>query len=236
MNLDAELPRKENHPAATPKLTNFRLKRLRSSIGVGKRSSHQTNAAPASTVAIAPEMISPEVQPNRSPLPTTNKNPSRAKPENTAPPQSNRWRASSSAGGSGLAKGRISIDMKMVKIPTGTLAKKTERHSNALTSSPPMAGPAIAPAPTTLRWVPRALPRSVPGNDSITMAMPALWTMAEPTPWNILAAINEPRLGDTPASAAAMTKMTIPPMYTCFRPMMSPRRPMGKIRTLMTKA
>ena len=72
--------------------------------------------------------------------------------------------------------------MMMVKIPMGTLAKNTACHPKTLTSKPPMAGPATAPAPTTLRWVPNALPLSVPGKEETTMAMPELCTMAEPTP------------------------------------------------------
>ena len=124
----------------------------------------------------------------------------------------------------------------MVTTPMGTLAKKTDRQSKMLMSSPPMTGPPMAPTPTTLRWVPRALPRSDPGKAEITIAMPALCTMAEPTPWKTLEAINDPRLGDAPASPAATTKMIIPLVYTCFRPMMSPRRPMGRIKTLMARA
>jgi hypothetical protein len=90
MNLEAELPRNENQPAATPRLTSFRLNSRMSSMGDGERSSHQTNATPAITAAAAHETITPDFQPSSLPLPTTNKNAKRARPENTAPPQSNR--------------------------------------------------------------------------------------------------------------------------------------------------
>ena len=148
MNLAAELPRNENQPAATPQPNTLRLNNRISSMGAEQLSSHRTNALPATVVAIAPDNVNPDVQPRRSPLPTTSKKPKRARPDRIAPPQSNRCL---SVGSSGFERGSINMEIKIVTMPTGTLAKNTARQSKALTNKPPMAGPAMAPAPTTLR-------------------------------------------------------------------------------------
>ena len=55
-----------------------------------------------------------------------------------------------------------------------------------------MAGPAMAPLPTTLMWVPRALPRSAPLKEEMTVAMPLPWIMADPKPLEHLGG-NQPR-------------------------------------------
>ena len=60
----------------------------------------------------------------------------------------------------------------MVRMPAGTLTKNTDCQPKEATSSPPMAGPAMAPLPTTLMWVPSALPRSAPLKEEMTVAMP----------------------------------------------------------------
>ena len=118
----------------------------------------------------------------------------------------------------------------------GTLTKNTARQSKAATSNPPTAGPAIAPLPTTLMWVPSALPRSAPLKADMTVAIPLPWIIADPTPWNALATISQGRLAASPARADPATKTASPPMYTRLRPAMSPSRPIGRIRALITRA
>ena len=40
----------------------------------------------------------------------------------------------------------------MAMIPTGTFTKNTDCQPQMVINRPPKAGPAMAPAPTTLRW------------------------------------------------------------------------------------
>ena len=99
-----------------------------------------------------------------------------------------------------------------------------------------MAGPATAPAPTTLRCRPRAFPRSAPENAEMIMAMPVPCVIAAPDPWITRDRIRTVMVVEEPASTAPKRKMTKPVTYTCLRPTMSERRPMGRSRALVARA
>ena len=60
--------------------------------------------------------------------------------------------------------------------------RKTACQPQMLTRIPPSAGPMIAPKPTTLRFDPRAFPRSLSGKADMIMATALPWIMADPTP------------------------------------------------------
>ena len=62
----------------------------------------------------------------------------------------------------------------------GRLTKKIQRQEKELRMRPPMAGPKTMPMVTMVPMMPRALPRSLLGKFSVTIAIPRPAVMAAP--------------------------------------------------------
>ena len=77
----------------------------------------------------------------------------------------------------------------MATAPTGRAAKKTERQPKLLTSSPPTMGPLMEPVPMIVMYMPMALPLSLSGKASVTIAMLLPWIAAAPAPCTSFAAM-----------------------------------------------
>ena len=75
-----------------------------------------------------------------------------------------------------------------------------------------MAGPAMAPMPTTLKCVPSALPRSSSLKAATNIPIPQPWTMPAPTPFSTRMPISMPNEGAKVAPRDAMTKIAVPMM------------------------
>ena len=120
--------------------------------------------------------------------------------------------------------------------PRGTWIRNTKRQLRLSTRKPASAGPAMAPRPTVLSPAPRALPRSCSGKMEVIRAIPLPWIMAAPTACRTVDIISITMFTEPPASAEPTTNMKNPTTYTCLRPIMSAKRPIGSSNTLMVRA
>ncbi len=73
--------------------------------------------------------------------------------------------------------------MRIPRIPTGKLTKKIQRHEKVSIKRPPRTGPITMPVETIEPLIPKAFPRSDPGNASVMMAVPNATIIAAPNPW-----------------------------------------------------
>ena len=192
---------------------NMRLANRRSSsIGAGVRSSQRMNTAVSRMTSTAPMMTGGDCQPSPLPLPTTSSSASRMTPDTVAPSQSKAaagpgprryWPAASPRSSSGQ-------ESSNTRHPAGTLTKNTDCQPSQATRNPPIAGPAMAPRPTTLRCIPSALPRSESGKAASIMPIPQPCTIPAPMPCRARIMMSSHRLPDRPAPSEAMTKIAVP--------------------------
>ncbi len=118
--------------------------------------------------------------------------------------------------------------------PMGRFTRKMARHENCWTSSPPMGGPAVSPAATTLEIPPSARPRCSRGKMAVSAAgaidimpeAPSAWTMRAPTSMGTLVA--------SPHRPEPSVKSSMPPTKTRRWPSTSPCRPEARSVELMT--
>ena len=89
---------------------------------------------------------------------------------------------------------------------------KIDRHPSAVTSSPPITGPAMPASPTTLMLKPMILPRSLGGKADSDMAIEFDWIIAPPAPCTTRDRTNIARLMEVPARTAPRVKMVTPIM------------------------
>ena len=192
-------------------MPKMRLANRRSSnMGEPTRNSHQTKKASSKTTATAPTITGADCQPRPLPLPTTSSSINRNTPDTAAPVQSKDVPCPRRYCPAPAPRSNTNQDRASTRHPVGTLIKNTHCQPSQATRKPPMAGPAMAPSPTMLRWVPRALPRSESGNAAIIMPMPQPCTMPAPMPCNTRIAISAPRVGENVAPREPTTKIAVP--------------------------
>ena len=120
-------------------------------------------------------------------------------------------------------------------VAMGRFMRNTHLHPSTLTSSPPITGPAMPPAPMTLMCVPSPLPRSSSGKMDVTIAMPTPCVIAAPVPWITREATSIRTLVDDAANTDAPINSSRPTIYTCLRPTMSESRPIGSSSALTVR-
>ena len=94
----------------------------------------------------------------------------------------------------------------------GRVRKKTTRQPKASTTSPPIAGPAMAPTPTMVMNMPIARPFSLLGKTAVMMAMPVPWVIAAPTPCKTREGNIISNDGERPDRIAPAARTTVPMM------------------------
>ncbi len=94
----------------------------------------------------------------------------------------------------------------------GKLTKKIHRQDKNVIMMPPRLGPSDIPTETIAPEIPKALPRSDGGNDSVTIAIPNAIINAEPIACKTLKAISQCTDGASPHNTDPVVKTIKPPM------------------------
>ena len=99
--------------------------------------------------------------------------------------------------------------MQITSIAIAVVANSTRQPTVPVTT-PPAAGPAIAPRPTTPSCKPSIFARSPASKLPTRIAIAVPWVMAEPTPTNTRAPIRPAMLAERLASSAPIAKINAP--------------------------
>ena len=230
-NRIAVAPPNPNNRVITARLKFRFLNILNSSIGALTRSSNNTNAKTISAKPIPSSRNSRDTQDRPTGLLITNTSNTIAPAERKAPTLSNGVLASSDMSRSDRKKTSPATKATAMGISRIINIHSQGRNCNI---KPAKIGPDAPPSPTAVVWLPIAFPRSLSGKADTTIPVPTDCPIALPTDVTTRATSRIEKDGANAVMRAPSPNRNKPPKCSFLRPAMSPKRPIGIIKALIT--